>query len=171
MAQNATDDDAPAAQIETILVDADDIIEAMQRNRRDENERRQHVLRISPPFDGRVEASLHVSEDGTYYPPEVDPKPIHLQPEAFVGYESGDGPQHQTDIPMPRYCESRRIARDDFGEDVGDETVQEYHDEAMEMWEGRVRAALIDELTLKFAAPETADVQVAIEYGRAADED
>jgi hypothetical protein len=158
------DNEHKAADLETIIVDPDDVIEMFRRNARDETEQRSHVLRVSPPFEGDATATLHVSEDHTYYPPEMDPKPIHIGPAMFVGYESGDGPAHQTDIPMPTWGESRRLARDDHGDGVDEDTIEEYHEVAMEMWEDRIRGNLKDEIKLGALYPDRPTTTVEVRF-------
>lgn len=154
MAQNS--DAMSEAQIKTIVVSVDDIISAFKRNRRDADEQRTHVLRVSPPFAGEVKATPHVSEDHAHYPADMDPTPIHINPASFVGYESGNGPRHQTDIPIPTWSESRRQARDDHGDNVSEQTVEEYHEVAMDVWEERIRGNLKEEV-LVARNPETGD--------------
>lgn len=132
-------DTMPESSIERVIVAVDDILEAFKRNRRDADQQRSHVLKLSPPFTDDCVATLTTSDDYAYYPPEMDPKPVHLDPEAFVSHEDGDGPEHQTDVQIPTYQHSRVIAKEDHGDDVAEEIIDEYHAVSMEIWEGRVR--------------------------------
>ena len=148
MAQKATAEtdgsgsNHPAADLETIVVDVDDIIECERRNARDRDEQRTHVLRVSPPFEGERTASLHVSEDYSYYPPEMDPKPIHLAPHQF----------HDAEFGYPESWEVHAAAKEVDGvedlADVSEETLEECWDVQLEVWEGNVRSSLKDELEL-----------------------
>lgn len=145
--------------VDVVVVAVDDLIAACKRNRRDADKRRSHVLRATPPFEGRVELGLYVSEEGNYYPPEMDPKPVHLAPQWFFAHDD-DTPATTSDIPIPTWAESRRLARDDHGDDVSEETVEEYHAVAMDQWESRVRANLRDEVLVD----ERTNTTVAVEY-------
>lgn len=138
----------PAADIETIVVDPDDILELMRRVDRDRDQNRTHVLRVSTPLEGRKEASLHVSEAGTYYPPELSETPIHLGAGHFVG--DSENPTHvPPEAAYPDRTQQARIAREDHGEGVDQETVDEYFETALELWEQHVRTGLNDEITVE----------------------
>lgn len=136
-----------ANEIETVVVDPDHVIETFKRNQRDENEERSHVLRISVPFESEMEAIPHALEDQTDYPPGGESTPILLCPEAFVNVR-GDYDPDRTRIPIPTWEESRSVARNDHGEDIDEETVEEYHITVMEAWKECVRTSLVDEVLL-----------------------
>jgi hypothetical protein len=133
--------------IETVVVDPADIVEAFERNRRDESERRDHVLRVSAPLEDEVRATLSVSDDRSSTPSDGTPLPIDLAPEAFV-HVHGDYDRDRTRVSVPTRRESRSIARSDRGDDVDEETVEEYHATAMDAWEQCVRTTLVDEVPL-----------------------
>jgi hypothetical protein len=64
--------------IDSIAVHTEDIVaavEARDRNRRDA------VLRITPPFAGRMRARIHVAGEEAEY---GDPAPIHVEPRTLV---------------------------------------------------------------------------------------
>lgn len=183
MAQNtATTDggsttDHPAAELEEIVIDPDDVVEAMRRNKRDETEQRSHVLRVTPSFEGAQSATLHVSEPYTHYPPELSQKPIHIAPEAFiVGHGAGSRhPDWRDEWSYPNRHEVLSLFRDEFGardengenrpltDDEEDEW-DEWWETAVEMWEGRVRHTLqkTDELTLTSQHPDIEDTTVSV---------
>jgi len=144
-------------EIETVVVSADDIVAAIQRNARDRDEQRSHVLRISPPFGAEVSASIHVSEDYTYYPPEMDPTPIHLNPDQF----------HDAEFGYPEQWEVHEAAKEVDGvddiADVSDETLDECWDVQCEVWESEVRHSLKDEIDLNEDRHCSSHV-VAVEY-------
>jgi len=153
--------------LKTVVVDADDVVEAMRRNKRDETEQRSHVLRVSPPFEGEQPAKLEVSESHTYYPPEMDPKPIHLGPAAFhVGHNEGSRhPDYRNEWSHPDISEARSVYRDNVPEDERDEdTWDEWWSTSVEMWEDRVRHALqkTDEITLTSRHPDVAETTVKV---------
>lgn len=185
MAQNsaATDGGAsenhPAADLETIVVDPDDIVAAMRRNRRDETEQRSHVLRVTPPLQGERTASLHVSEDHTYYPTDMDPKPLHISPAAFlVGHAAGSRhPDYRNEWSCPTIHEERSLFRDELGaydEDgeplpIEGELADEWDEwwaTTEEMWGDRVRHALqkTDEITITSQHPGIEETTVAVRF-------
>ena len=183
MAQNTTtpdggsNSDHPAADLETIVVDPGDIVEAMRRNKRDEDEQQSHVLRVSPPFEGEKKAKPYVSETHTYYPPEMDPKPLHLSPEAFI---VGDGagsrhPDFRNEFRYPDYSTEQRRFRDEIDAWDDDGTVRpltdeeeddwdEWWDTVVEMWEDRVRLQVknTEELMLTSQHIDTEDTTVSV---------
>ncbi|QLG26742.1 hypothetical protein HUG10_03920 [Halorarum halophilum] len=64
--------------IESLAVTTEDVVAAVEASDRD---RRDAVLRVTPPFSPRMRARLHVEGgEGTYEGPE----PIHVEPRAFV---------------------------------------------------------------------------------------
>lgn len=167
-----------ASDLETIVVDADDVIEAMRRNWRDEDEQRSHVLRISTPLEGTKEASLHVDEAHTWYPPEMFETPIHIGPTAFVvGHDQGSRhPDWRNEWSFPSMAEERSLFRDEF--DARDENGEnrpltddeqdewdEWWDTVVEMWEDRVRHALdaVDEITLTDLAADGTRVRTTVD--------
>lgn len=180
-ATDESESEHPAEDIEVVVVDPDDVVAAFERNKRDETEQRSHVLRVSPPFEGECKATLEVSESHTYYPPEMDPKPIHLGPAAFlVGHDAGGRhPDYRNEWNHPDISQERSLFRDEmdaYGPDgesreLTDEEEDEWEDwweTAMEMWEDRVRHALqsTDELTLTSQHPEVEDTTVAVRVER-----
>lgn len=65
-------------EIDSVAVHTEDIVAAVEA--RDRN-RREAVLRITPPFTGRMRARLHVEGTAAEY---GDPEPIHVEPRTFV---------------------------------------------------------------------------------------
>ncbi|SEO72388.1 hypothetical protein SAMN05216388_1017111 [Halorientalis persicus] len=164
-----SDENHPAADLETIVVDPEAVVETMRRTKRDETEQRSHVLRVSPPFEGEQTATTHVSEDHAHYPPEMDPKPLHIGAVAFlVGHDEGSRhPKFRNEWSYPDISEVRSIYRDDVPEDEqDDEAWDEWWDTAVEMWEGRVRHALqkTDEITLTSQHPDIEATTVAVRF-------
>lgn len=154
MPENDTDTDDPTAQIETIVVDPDDVIEALRFNGQPPEYRNQRdaVIRVSPPFGAESEANIHYSEEGTYYPPEMDPKPLHLAPRQFVG---------EAAIDRPVRGDERARAKRDL-DDPTEEEIESYVTEAFDVWEEDVRATLVDEININQYRPgrgETVEVR------------
>ena len=65
--------------IDRVVVHTDDILTALEANvRRDAGA----VLRVTPPFSGRIRARLHLDgQEATY----DEPRPIHIAPTRLVG--------------------------------------------------------------------------------------
>lgn len=172
-----SNNDHPAADVDTIVVDPDDVIEAMRRNNRDRDQQRDHVLRISPPFDGQKEATPHISQAHAYYPPELSQKPIHISPSAFiVGHTAGNRHSDwRKTWSYPNRSLQRSIFRDEFGilaDDGGDRQLtdeeqdkwDEWWETVVERWEDRARHALTktEELTLTHPHPDVEKTVVAV---------
>ena len=72
-----TDRSDPVA-VRQLAVTTDDVLAALEASDRG---RRDAVLRVTPPFAGRMRARLHVAGgEGEYDGPE----PIHVEPRAFL---------------------------------------------------------------------------------------
>jgi hypothetical protein len=175
----AQPDDHPAAALDTIVVDPDDVVEAMRRNHRDQDEQHSHVLRVTPPFDGDRRGKPHVSEAHAYYPPELSQKPIHIGPEGFIiGDDAGSRhPDWRNEFSHPDYGTEKARFRDEIGarDDNGDyrqltddEEAEwdEWWETVVEMWEDRVRTALksTEELTLTSRHPDVDDTTVNVRF-------
>lgn len=167
----------PAGGIEAILVDPQDVITAIRRNSRDENERRSHVLRLNPPFEGEVTARPYVNQPGNDYPPEMDPVPIHLPPEAFiVGHDAGRAhSEFESHWAFPDQAEQKALFREeidatgpdgDYRQLTEDEEAEwdEWWEMAVEVWEENVREAIktTDKLRLFSDNPETDQLIVSV---------
>lgn len=139
----------PAAEIETVVVDPDDVLEALRRNRAESNPLHTHVLRLTPPFEETVRAEPYRQEGPRRYPPDRDPEPLHLEPGTFVRNDASDHP-NETHLLPPTVEGARNRARDDHGDDVDEETVETYHADALETWEQRVRDALLPRVRIYF---------------------
>jgi hypothetical protein len=72
-------DDLDPTVIRQLTVTTADVLTALEVRDRG---RREAVLRITPPFAGRMRARLHVAgAEGQY---DGDTEPIHVEPRAFV---------------------------------------------------------------------------------------
>jgi hypothetical protein len=134
-------DDAPADQIETLVVDPDDLVEVLRRNARDRDEWRTHELR-DPPFGERERATPYVSDDHAHYPPDAGTTPLHIHPDLL----------HDADLTFPESWEIHEAAKEVDGVDaleaVTDETLDETWETHIEVWEGEVRSSLRDRADL-----------------------
>jgi hypothetical protein len=139
--QNSTDTSIDSAASVILVVDPDDIISAMRRNARDAHTRRTHKLRFTRPLEGRVTASTHVHQEGTYWP---NPKtaPLTLNPEQFIEDDAAEETAH------PEQWQVHEAAKDVDGADVSDETLDECWDVHLEYWESAVRHHLKTEVNI-----------------------
>lgn len=118
--------------VHVLAVTTDDIVSALEANvRRDADA----VLRITPPFSGRMRARLHLEGAEQEYD---DPSPIHLQPERFVAEPP----------PFPSPDETEDELRSDPEETYSPERHRDYHEAAVEAWRSEVRDALLEETTI-----------------------
>lgn len=158
-----------AADLDTIVVDVEDVVDMMRRNKRDEDEQRSHVLRVTPPLSGECKASLHVSQDHAHYPPEMDPKPLHLDARTVLGYRDEAMPDSLAapDVTVER-SRFRDYIRDEVPDDADvdeDEEWDEWWDTTCEVWEDEVRAQCQDrEIVLGRQLPEAGQTTVGIRF-------
>jgi hypothetical protein len=110
--------EADPTAITSVAVTAADLVSALETNR---TTGRRAVLRITPPFSGRMRARLHV-EGGEDYD---DPRPIHVPPRAFV---TDDAPAY----PTP--AESEDALRADPDVEYSVERHRERHEATIEEW-------------------------------------
>lgn len=147
--------DHPAAGIETVVADPEDIIETFTRNAGEESRRNTHVLRIVPPFGDEVQAEPYLEEGPKRYPPDADPEPLHLSPGTFVENEEGPHPG-ETHLSVPTLAEARDAARAEHGGDVDESTAEAVHQRLTDEWEAAVRTNLSGRIRI-FFDPVTAD--------------
>jgi hypothetical protein len=130
------------ASIQVLAVTADDVVTAAEaRFQRDEPV----VLRVTPPYSGRMRARLHVATG-------ADPGTVHVDPRDLL---SADAPAY----PRPADTEDELRADPDVEYTV--ECHHERHRAALADWRERVRESFVDETVI--ATPEgeqTVDVVV-----------
>ncbi len=167
MRENQTTDralaDHPAANIETVVADPDDIVESFTRNH-EETGLRTHVLRLTPPFDGDVRAEPYVQEGPKRYPPDRDPEPLHLEPATFVRNDAGVHP-NETHLVVPTRDDVRETAQEEIDEDV----LEQRYAEALGEWESAVRDSLISRIRIYFDHRDADEIWTNARYA-AADE-
>lgn len=116
-------------EINSIAVTVSDVVAALEANRSAD---RGAVLRITPPFAGRMRARLHVAGgEGTY---DGDAEPIHLDPEQLVD----DVPEYPTADGTADPTESS-------------ESHRRRHTARVEAWRESVRERLREEITASHA--------------------
>lgn len=132
--------------IDTIVITADDLTSALETNR---TSPRHAVLRITPPFSGRMRARLHIELDDEY---DEQPEPVHVEPRSLVA----------DSLPSyPRPAETEDELRADPDREYTVDRHHEHHASAVEQWRRQVPAAIEDRATIETAAgPTTVDVSV-----------
>lgn len=123
------------AVIRSIAVHADDVVTALEANERDQREGRS-VLRITPPYSGRMRARLH-REGYEEYDPTAGP--IHVPPARLVGAVPA--------FPMPDDTEDE--LRQDPERTYSRETHREYHEQRVAEWRSAVRSCIAESVTLE----------------------
>jgi len=134
-----TDDTADPTRIRSIAVHREDVANALEATLRTD---REVVLRVTPPFSGRMRARLHAADasgtavGGATAEPDgstAEPGAIHVDPRDLVE-------------DAPTYPEVDETAEEHPDADV--ETRRRRHGEAVEAWRERVRESLTDAVTL-----------------------
>ncbi|MFB6149633.1 MAG: hypothetical protein ABEJ48_08210 [Halobacteriales archaeon] len=128
--------------IRTVAVRFEDLVSALEFN---EQQSGTAVLRLTPPFHGRMRARLHVEQPGEYSD-LAGPTPIHLPPRTFL--EAASLPAY------PSAEQTRRTVEDQPGEYTVDEHY-DTHVESLEGWRAAVRDAVLDSTTIRTAAGAT----------------
>lgn len=112
--------------IHTIVVTLEDLVSALELRLTSEKEA---VLRVTPPFSGRMRARLHVELEAEY---SHQPRPVHIDPETLV-----------TGLPpYPRPAETEDELRADPDWEYSVEAHREYHARAVEQWRDQVPATI-----------------------------
>lgn len=125
-------------RIRTLAVTADDVVAALEaRTQRDQ----QVVLRVTPPFSGRMRARLHVGPQDY----EGSPAPLHIPPESFVD---------ESAPPYPRPADTEDALRADPDVEYTVERHHDRHQEAVASWREQVRDHFRDATTVDTPAGE-----------------
>lgn len=154
----------------TLVVTVDDLVRAMEYNGGHPNSTRRMLLRFDRPLEGRVEASVHTHQEGSYFPGRG---PLVLAPEAFV--EDRDGKTAYPEAWQVNEAAKEVDGVDDLGK-VSDETLAECWGVHTEVWESEVRRSLrssVDISTNPDTPPEFAEVEYVSEsqFDKAGEED
>jgi len=126
----ADDDRAPTdpRRVGAVAVHADDVVSALETDRRGVDER--VVLRVTPPFSGRMRARIHVDQG-------VDDT-LHLPPERLVA----DPP------PLPTPDDTADELRSDPETAYTRDRHRRRHEAAVEAWRRAVRERIVDRVAL-----------------------
>ena len=131
--------------IRALAVTADDVVAALEAN-----ERRSAgaVLRVTPPFSGRMRARLHRSGAEADY---GTPAPLHVPPARFVA----------SPPPLPTPDDTGDELRTDPDLEYDPETHRRRHEAALESWRAAVRESLRERTIIDTpAGPHEVDVSV-----------
>ncbi|MFB6372236.1 MAG: hypothetical protein ABEN55_03770 [Bradymonadaceae bacterium] len=134
--------------IDSIIVDPEDIKQAIRRNHERQRQGR-WVIRINPPFEGCLKGSLHLSEQGARYPNK--PAPIHIYPEAFLSGKRAEPHDIPEAAQYPNVTDVMDECRKDLGLDDDKrlpEVWKQWWQNALEVWKGEVERHLVDELDM-----------------------
>lgn len=122
--------------ITTLAVTAEDVVAALESTQQGSANA---VLRVTPPFSGRMRARLHRADAAADYD---DPALLHVPPERFV-----------TDVPpRPSPDETEDAIRTDPDADSDPETHRHRHEAALAAWRDAVREAFVDRTTIETPA-------------------
>ena len=132
-----TPDSSDPSVINTIAVTVEDVVAAVEMNR---TTSREAVLRITPPFSGRMRARLHVDQGEEY---SDESAPLHVSPERLL---ADDAP------PVPRPADTEDELRADPAVEYTVERHRERHAAAVEEWRAALPESIRDQVRLKTAA-------------------
>jgi hypothetical protein len=132
-----SDEHDPTA-VRRLVVRPDDLVAARQANVQGGG---RAVLRVTPPFSGRMRARLHrsVGEDD----PTPGPAPLTVRPAALL---ADDAPEY------PHPDETEDALRADPGEEYTRQRHRERHERAVESWRASLAEYVVDRVTLSTAA-------------------
>jgi len=105
------------AVLRSLAVSAEDLLAALEADARDGP---RTVLRVTPPYSGRMRARIHVVHDGT-----DDEETVHLSPTAFVDSAAP---------PYPTPDETADELRDRADETYSVDRHHEYHQQKVQRW-------------------------------------
>lgn len=118
--------------VSSLVVHADDVATALEANRTDGP---QTVLRVTPPFSGRMRARLHVEQAAEYT--DTDLEPFHVDPADLV-----------EDHPYPTPDETEERLRADPDVEYSVERHHARHTEAVETWRDALAEHVVDAVEL-----------------------
>lgn len=121
-------------EIRSLVVHAEDVVAGIEANRTGGP---RTVLRVTPPFSGRMRARLHVERAGEYA--DLDgPEPIHVDPSQLLADARAP--------PTPDETEER--LREDSEVEYSVETHHERHTAAMARWRESLTETLCESVEL-----------------------
>ena len=117
--------------VRSLAVHAEDVVTALETTRRGDSGT---VLRVTPPFSGRMRARIHVEHADEY---DTSPEPIHIAPSRLV--------KNVPAYPTPDATEER-LRDSDIEYTV--ERHHERHTAAVSDWRERVADAIVESVVL-----------------------
>jgi hypothetical protein len=126
-----TPDASNPTDIRSIAVSGEDIVAAVETNRTSD---RTAVLRVTPPYSGRMRARLHVRQRG------ADGDGVHIDPDTLL---TAEAPAY------PRPSETEDSLRRDPETEYTVERHRQRHEQAVEDWRSTITAAVCDRVTLE----------------------
>ncbi len=132
---SASSRSADPTAIRSVAVTVDDVVAALEATL---GANRSVVLRITPPFSGRMRARLHVGDEQPYEGIE----PIHLDPTALVER-------------VPSYPTADETATQLSAAEPNSKRHRETHTERLVEWRETVRSRIVDEVTVQTANGST----------------
>lgn len=122
--------------IDAVAIHRRDVVQAFElRERRQEPA----VLRVTPPFSGRMRGRLHISDDDPYQPGTAN-APIHIVPTALLT----DPPS----FPMPD--QTTPVAQ--IASDYDPDQHHTVHSAAVEEWRTTIAHQITDSITVSLPA-------------------
>lgn len=119
--------------IRSIAISTEDLVAALESARRSG---RDAVLRVTPPFSGRMRARLHVAGADQY----DDPAPIHIDPATLVADSAPD-------YPTPAQTEDE--LRADPNVTYSRERHHDRHADAVAEWRASVGSHVVETTTIE----------------------
>lgn len=144
--------------IQTIKVDLDDLIDQLERavDPKLDSTREKYLMRIHPPFEPVVECRSFTTQEGNSYPPEMEPKPIHIKPEEFI---------HINKLIEYPYNRRENLRFAGFNPDeVSDEKGNKLHEQALTVWRDDVRKDSRRKDVINLGSPVDSDSPTNVEY-------
>ncbi len=128
------------AVIKSIAVSASDLVAALETNR---TTSRTAVLRVTPPFSGRMRARLHVDRGDSY---ATEPRPLHVTPAALLADDAPD---------YPRPADTEDELRTDPDAEYTVDRHRDRHETALAAWRSAVLDGVRDTATVETPSGST----------------
>lgn len=127
-------DETDPTVIQSLAVHVADVVAAVEMTQTTD---RDAVLRVTPPFAGRMRARLHVEQDDQY---ETEPRPLHVDPGTLLA----------ADVPAyPRPAETEDQLRTDPEATYTVERHHERHTAAVESWRESLASGVRERATIQ----------------------
>jgi hypothetical protein len=118
--------------IRSLAITAEDVVAAAETNRTSD---RTAVLRVIPPFSGRMRARLHVR----VHDEPAEPDAIHIPPATLLGESTPD---------YPRPAATKDELRSDPDTEYTVERHRERHEAAVQEWRDALTDAIVERATI-----------------------